>query len=170
LRTLLPLALAVTLAACGSPPTTCASGACSDAGLVINELAGAGGDFIELYNASDTDLDLSGAGVTDANDAGIRYATSLRFPSNTRIAARGYFTVFLEADCPPTLTPCLRGEFGLSQSLGDTVTLLDPQNETLAQQAYPANAAASGSSWGRVFDGAPSFELQTRTPGAPNAQ
>jgi Lamin Tail Domain len=146
------------------------TGACADGGVVINELAGSGGDFIELFNASDSAFDLSGYGVTDSNDAGIRYATSLRFPSNTTIAARGYFTISLEADCPATVTPCLRGEFGLSQSQGDLVTFLDPQNATVAQQAYPANAAPSGQTWGRVYDGASSFEVQTRSPGAANAQ
>ena len=169
-----PLALFALLlaAACGTtpPPTSCITGACADGGIVINELAGSGGDFIELFNASDADFDLSGYGVTDANDAGIRYATSLRFPTNTTIAARGYFTISLETDCPAAVKSCLRGEFGLSQPQGDLVTFLNPLNETVAQEAYPANAAPSGQSWGRVYDGASSFEVQRRSPGSPNAQ
>lgn len=156
---------------CGATPSGCDSGTCADGGVVINELAGSGGDFVELFNASDVDIDLSGFGLADFDaDAGvIRYATSLRFPAGTSIAARSHFTISLEVDCPATVTPCLRGEFGISQSSGDTLTLLDAQNGTVTQQVYPANAAPSGSSWARVFDGAPSFEVQRRSPGAANA-
>ncbi|MFZ5442928.1 MAG: lamin tail domain-containing protein [Myxococcota bacterium] len=163
---------AAVLGACGSPTSGgCDSGTCADGGVVINELAGTGGDFVELFNASDVDVDLSGYGLADFDaDAGvIRYPTSLRFPTGTSIAARKHFTIFLEVDCPTTVTPCLRGEFGIGQSSGDTLTLLDGQNNTVTQQAYPANAAASGSSWARVYDGAPSFEVQRRSPGAANA-
>lgn len=155
---------------CGPAQSECSSGECSDAGLVINELAGSGGDFIEFFNASDTAYDLTGMGVTDADDAGVpRYATSLRFPSGTSVPARGYFTVSLETDCLATVTPCVRGEFGLSQNEGDTVTLLDATNHSVLQLSYPANAASSGSSWARVYDGASDFEVQRRSPGAKNA-
>lgn len=169
MRTTLLGFLALALAGCAGGD--CQSGSCSDAGLVINELAGSGGDFVELFNASDTERDLSGWGLTDmATDGGVRYATSLRFASGTTIAARGYFTIFLEMDCPNTVTPCVRGEFGISQPLGDTMTLLDADNATVAQQLYPANAAASGSSWSREWDGAPDFVALPRTPGAANAK
>ena len=49
-------------------------------------LAGSGGDFVELFNASDTAFDLSGFGVTNTDDAGIRYATSLRFGNGTEVS------------------------------------------------------------------------------------
>lgn len=163
------VAVASAIGGCGPAPAPCSSGSCADAGLVINELAGSGGDFVELFNASDTAVDLSGFGLTDVQDGGIRYATALRFGNGATIAPRGYFTVFLEADCPATVTPCLRGEFGLSQTAGDTVTLLDAANGTFAQQPYPPNAAASGSSWARTHDGAATFVVQRRSPGAKNA-
>lgn len=153
---------------CGMP-AQCMSGSCADAGLVINELAGAGGDFVELFNASDTAVDLTGFGLADSDDAGIRYATSVRFGTGTSVAARGYFTVFLEADCPVTVTPCVRGEFGISSTGGDTLTLLDAQNNTVLQETYAPAAAASGFSWARTYDGAPTFEVQRRSPGAKNA-
>lgn len=153
---------------CSPPVTPCERGACSDAGLVINELAGSSGDFVELFNASDTPFDLANHGLADADDAGIRYAMALRFPSGAAVGPRGFFTVFLETDCPPTVTPCVRGEFGLSQPNGDTVTLLTPTNATLVQEVLPPNAAAAGSSWARAFDGAGVFEVRSRTPGATN--
>jgi hypothetical protein len=153
----------------GSDGGDCSSGDCATGGVVINELAGSGGDFVELFNASDSEADLSGYGITDADDAGVRYATSLRFASGTSIAARGYFTISLEKDCPTDVTPCVRGEFGISQDNGDLLTLLDGDNHTVAQQAYGPAAAPSGSSWARTYDGAPDFEVQRRSPGAVNA-
>lgn len=162
--------LALLGAGCGAP-VECSDGSCSDAGLVINELAGTGADFVELFNASDEAKDLSGYGLADMGaDGGVRYASSLRLASGTSIAARGYFTIFLESDCPTEVTPCVRGEFGISQSSGDTLTLLDADNATVAQTAYPADAAASGSSYARVHDGADTFEVQRRSPGAANAK
>lgn len=158
----------VLLAACNTPPATCVSGSCSDAGLVINELAGSGGDFVELFNASDATFDLTNHGLTDTDDAGIRYTTALRFPAGATVAPRGFFTVFLETDCPATVSPCVRGEFGLSQANGDLVTLFAATQETVVQQALPANAATAGSSWARAFDGAGAFEVRTRTPGSTN--
>lgn len=156
--------------ACNTPPATCESGSCSDAGLVINELVGSGGDFVELFNASDTAFDLTNHGLTDADDAGIRYATGLHFPSGATVAPRGFFTIFLESDCPSTVSPCVRGEFGLSQTKGDLVTLFGPTQDTVVQQTLPPNAATAGSSWARAFDGAGAFEVRTRTPGSPNGK
>ncbi len=154
---------------CGTMPQACMSGSCADAGLVINELAGSGGDFVELFNASDKAADLSGFGLTDVQDGGVRFATALRFGNGISVPARSYFTIFLEVDCPTTVSPCVRGEFGISQASGDTVVLLDQSNAIVGQQAYPANAAASGSSWARTYDGAAGFEAQRRSPGAKNA-
>lgn len=154
---------------CGPAAQACTSGACADAGLVINELAGSGGDFVELFNASDTAVDLSGFGLTDMQDGGVRYSTALRFGNGLSVPARTYFTIFLEVDCPTTVSPCVRGEFGISQTNGDTVVLLDQSNAIVGQQIYPPNGAASGSSWARTYDGAPGFEVQRRSPGAKNA-
>lgn len=158
------------LSNCGMPTTTtCSDGSCSDAGLVINELAGSGGDFVELFNASDKAADLSEWGLTDADDAGVRYATALRFANGVSVAPRGYLTIFLNNDpCPSTISPCVSAPFGIG-STGDTITLLDVPNNTVQQQEYPANAAPAGSSLARKYDGAPTFEVQRRSPGAKNA-
>lgn len=163
--------LAVVAMGCGGVSSTADGGSVlTGSAVVINELAGSGGDFVELFNPGDTAFELSGFGLTDAeSDGGVRYATSLRFPTGAQVPARGWFTIFLETDCPATVTPCVRGEFGLSQAAGDVVTLLDAENGTVAQQAWPPNGAPSGSSWARKTDGAETFEAQRRSPGAANA-
>lgn len=163
---------AVVAMGCGGVSSTADSGTSQPkpASVVINELAGSGGDFVELYNPGDSAFELSGFGITDAeSDGGVRYSTSLRFPTGAQVPSRGWFTVFLETDCPATVSPCVRGEFGLSQAGGDLVTVLDANNATVAQQAWPPNAAPSGSSWARQSDGAETFEVQRRSPGAANA-
>jgi hypothetical protein len=162
------LLFGVTMLGCGAK-SDCMSGTCADGGLLINEVAATGGDFIELFNASNQAQDLSGFGLADLADGGIRYESALRFANGAQIEPRGRLTVFLEADCPATVTPCVRGEFGVSQSTGDTITLLDARNETVTQAQYPPGAAPSGSSWARAFDGAPTFQVQRRSPGAANA-
>lgn len=167
---IVPVFAVLTLTQCGAASSACDSGACAQGGLVINELAGAGADFVELFNASDSAMDLSGYGLADSTpDGGVRLTAAVRVPSGIVIAARGHFTFFLESDCPSTVDPCTRGEFGISQGEGDTLTLLDSQNGTVAEVSYPANAAEKGFSLARVYDGAESFEVQRRSPGAANA-
>ena len=113
---------------------------------------------------------LSGYGLADgAGDGGVRFSTAVRVPEGTSITARGYFTFFLETDCPSTVSPCVRGEFGISQSAGDTLTLLDAQNRIVAETTYPAGTAEKGSSLARVYDGAETFAVQRRSPGTANA-
>ena len=100
--------VAVVAMGCGGVSSTADGGGVKGAAVVINELAGSGGDFVELYNPGDTAFELSGFGLTDAEaDGGIRYSTSLRFPTGAQVAAKGYFTIFLETDCPATVTPCV---------------------------------------------------------------
>lgn len=159
-----------TLTQCSAASSGCESGACAQGGLVLNELAGTGDDFVELFNASDRVVDLSGYGLADdAGDGGVRFSTAVRVPEGTSIAARGYFTFFLETDCPSTVSPCGRGEFGISQSAGDTLTLLDARNGIVADARYPASAAEKGFSLARVHDGAETFAVQRRSPGTANA-
>jgi hypothetical protein len=160
------------LAGCGGTRDGADGGksALKGAHVVINELAGTGGDFVELYNPGDADFDLTGFGLTDTDsDGGVRYLGSLRFVAGSVVPTQGYLTIFLEANCPAMVAPCVRGEFGLSQSSGERITLLDQSNLTVAQESYPPNGAGTGFSWARKTDGAETFEVQRRSPGAANA-
>ena len=72
-----------------------------DIGLYINEFMasnatticdsfGSYSDWIELYNSTDTDMDISGFGISDNLSQPMKY----RFPDGTTIAAKGYLVVF----------------------------------------------------------------------------
>lgn len=62
-------------------------------GLYINEImaSGEGFDWLELYNASDRAVDLSGMGLSDSTDKPRRW----QFPEGAAIPAGGYLTVAL---------------------------------------------------------------------------
>ncbi len=173
LRALACAALATLgLGACGD------DGGCTDAtcsavasALVINEMAGTGADFVEFFNKSNADVSIGGFGVTDATSEALpRTDRVFRFPMGTTVRAGGYFVVMLESNCPTTLPMgvCTRAEFGIGQTEGDTMFLLDANNRVALRAAYPANGAPSGRSYGRVPNGAGNFQVTTRTPGAAN--
>ena len=125
--------------------------------VVINELLANSTppleDYLELYNHSNLEVDLSGAWLTD--EAG---TNKFRIPDATTIPARGYraFTVNLE-----TLG------FALSH-LGERVYLVN-SNQTRVIDAVDFGPQEDGVSTGRCPDGSPSwYRLASRSPGQPN--
>jgi hypothetical protein len=159
----------------GGSPGADDSGLLPDPGsVVINELlansAGGGSDWIELYNATDQSIDLSGWYLSDDNDDLMKY----RIAEGTVIPAGGYL-VFYETlhfdnqGDPGCLTP-----FGLSKD-GETVYLNSGSDGVLTgyseQQMFGASDA--GVSLGRweQSDGLYVFvALMEPTPGAANAE
>ncbi|MCX6902644.1 MAG: lamin tail domain-containing protein [Verrucomicrobia bacterium] len=117
-------------------------------------------DFIELYNHSNQEVDLSGAWLSDARDA-----YKFRIPDGTRLPGRG-FCVFTEADFNPT--PGTNNSFALS-SLGERIYLVN-SNQTRVIDVVAFEGQAPGVSSGRYPDGGPGFyEMKTRTPGTTNS-
>ena len=78
-------------------------------GLFVNEVCSGGTDWIELYNASDEAMDLTGYHVQDSKGTDEEYT----FPSGSSIAAKG-FLVLEEGTF----------EFGISGG-GDEIKVLD---------------------------------------------
>ena len=128
----------------------------SVAEIVINELhideadKTLSGEFIELYNTSSTNVDLSGWEFSD----GVKYT----FPANTIISGNGYLVI---AEDPATIAT----EFGYSQALGpwegqlrnrgETVTLEDQFGSTVDEVSYQL-----GFPWPTIGDEpSPSVEL-----------
>lgn len=126
-------------------------------GLVVNEFLAHTDlpqvDFIELYNYSSQDIDLSGVYITDDIST-----NKFKVPAGTRLPALG-FVSFDEN----TLG------FALSAG-GERIIVRNPQR-TRVLESIKFDAQANGISMGRSPDGGPKFKtLSQPTPGAANAR
>lgn len=109
-------------------------------------------DFIELYNHSNTAVDVSGAFLSDSPDE-----NKFQIPPGTIIPARG-FRVYTES----TLG------FALNTT-GEEIFFVSPDNLRVLD-AVRFGGQANGISTGRHANGAPEFtELTAPTPGAANS-
>ncbi len=121
-------------------------------GLFINEICSGGTDWIEFYNAGETEINLAGYHVQDNKGAEEEYT----FLSNARIAAKG-FLVIEEGDF----------SFGISGS-GDAITILDASYAKIDEVIVPA--MEDGSTYARTEDGGSSWAIvQGGTKGRSNA-
>lgn len=129
----------------------------SDSPVLINEVQGATidgvqTDFIELYNPSDADVDISGYRLQDDKGAAEEFVVA-----DGTVLAAGAFAVFYKDE---TFT------FGLGGS-GDVVTVLDAAGDMVDSIEYPA--MDDGSSYARIPDGSSSWTVcTTPTPGESN--
>ncbi len=116
-------------------------------------------DWIELYNSSAADIDISGykiydsAGNTDA-------AKKMLIPSGTVLPAKGFYVVTTDID------KTLNG-FGLSSS-GEDVWLEDNTGTVIDNLKFLATTDAT-QSYGRVTNGATWAVLNTITKGLSNS-
>lgn len=123
--------------------------------IVINEIlasSGQGPDWIELYNPTDSPLDLSGVWLSDDLETLNRYA----LPAGTLVPSGGYL-VLSEAEFG----------FGLAAE-GETVVLSEPElGYVLAAYGYGPQTA--GRTLGRVPDGGDAwYFMEPGSPGAAN--
>lgn len=150
------------------------------AGLVVNEIRASGEDWIELYNAGSTAIELGGVRVADTNDMGLpKLDEAAVFPASYSLAPGAYFVIAadvaeplvgLQTECFGLAAECLHAGYGISASRGETIWVVaaDPSTDILAQAAFPPSAVADGQSYGRVPDGTGAFVATTPTPGASN--
>lgn len=136
--------------------------------IVINELFSRGvvgdPDWIELYNSSNTAVDISGYKIYDAGGQG-GGIPKMAYPAGTIIAAKGYFT--LVVDDAATANPT-GSKFGLS-STGDEVWLESAAGFVIDNVVIPAIPILTNS-YGRKPDGTATWEiLTTITKNAPNS-
>ncbi|MBR1561484.1 MAG: lamin tail domain-containing protein [Clostridia bacterium] len=154
-------------------------------GLYINEIyfGSAGTDWVELHNASDQAIDLSGAGLSDNPGKPRKW----QFPDGAGIQPNGYVVVALpgslekqaerlasatpaptdapEATAVPEVHPNYTADFGLTA--GETVCLSTPGGKLVDRVALPE--AQKYASMGRA-DGFDTLRyFGDMTPGAANA-
>ncbi|MFW6371618.1 MAG: lamin tail domain-containing protein [Bacteroidota bacterium] len=115
-------------------------------------------DWIELYNQSDEDLDLSGYYLTDSK----KNLTKWKFPEGTFISANNYLIIWADGD---TLQAGLHTNYKLS-SKGEKVLLLTPELSIVDETEYPSTVLEH--SWARIPDGTGDFQWTTPTFNAPN--
>ena len=140
----------------GSPGTTDAFYPTPLRNVVINEFLAHTDppfqDFIELYNHSNSPVDVSGCWLTDSPTT-----NRFRIPDNTSIPARG-FLVFYQTELG----------FALDAE-GETIYFLDP-DATRVLDAVRFGGQENGVASGRSPDGAPAIQrLFLPTPGSANA-
>jgi hypothetical protein len=110
-------------------------------------------DFIELYNHSNSSVDISGFWLTDERDT-----NKFRIPAGTAIPARG----FVSFD---------QNQMGFSLSSGGETIYLVNSNATRVVDAVKFGGQENGVSSGRWPDGAASVRrLSLSTPGGTNAR
>ena len=110
-------------------------------GLFVNEVCSGGTDWIELYNASDEAMDLTGYHVQDSKGTDEEYT----FPSGSSIAAKG-FLVLEEGTF----------EFGISGG-GDEIKVLDENYSVIDDVNVPE--MEDGFTYARTEDGGSSWEI-----------
>lgn len=128
-------------------------------GLKLNELmakhsAKGAVDWLEIYNPSEVEVDLTGVQLKDSN-------ATWTFPAGTTIPGKGYLQVI----CDDT-NQGLRTNFKLSGS-GETVVLQTSAGQKIDEVTFPKQA--DDVSWGRERDGAEKWKsFPVPTPGKSN--
>ena len=108
--------------------------------ILINEVMPApssGPEWVELYNPSDTAIDVSGWRIDDDTPGG----TQTTIAAGSVVPARGYLVVTLSS--------------AILNNTGDSVTLIDPAGMIIDAVAF--GALKGTESYGRRSDGAHSF-------------
>jgi len=124
--------------------------------IVLNELMAKDPvtdiDWIELYNAGDADVDISGYLLNDKADPTGGFA----IPDGTTIAAKGYYLVD-------------QNESGIKISSGGEDVSLGAPDGTLLDYVFCEASKADGTTFGRETDGADTWvNGMIATPGASN--
>ena len=143
-----------------------------DIGLYINEFMasnatticdsfGSYSDWIELYNSTDTDMDISGFGISDNLSQPMKY----RFPDGTTIAARGYLVIFCSGN-EGMQNGELHAPFGL-RSYGEDVVIANRAGRII--DSYSFKNQETDVSMARIPDGAGELQPNSQpSPGYPN--
>lgn len=132
--------------------------------IVINELMpknskygsdqnGQFDDWIELYNLSSQNLDISGFYLTDSK----KELTKWKFPEGTILEKNGYLIVWADTD---TTQIGLHANYNLSAA-GENVVLLSPEKKIIDLVEYPATIIEQ--SYARIPNGTGDFVWTTPT-------
>ena len=131
--------------------------------LLLNELLSSSkaiSEFIEIYNGTDVEADLSGWAITDGYALG---AEPFVFPSGTVVPAGAFLIVW--ADDGEGTEEGLHAPFKLNKS-GEIITFFDASGAVFEELSLPA--MAEDQSFSRLPDGGDWAIIDGYSPGAPN--
>jgi hypothetical protein len=111
-------------------------------------------DWIEFYNTSDKNVDISGYYLSDDKN----FVTKWSFPDGTSIGAKSYLIVWTDDD---TTQVGLHTNFKLSATNGETVLFLTPDQEVINMVQFPP--ADVEQSWARKPNATGDFEWSVPT-------
>lgn len=141
-------------------------------GLLINEVCasnkkswldadGRKPDWIELYNSTDADMNISDCGISDSATDLFKYT----FPKGTVVPAHGYLLICCDGGLTSSDPSEHHGAFKISAS-GETVYLTHPISGMVDMVVVPA--ATTDITYGRYANGSANFCELTPTPLASN--
>lgn len=145
----------------------------TDTGIYINEFMASNAttlidaygnysDWIELYNSTDTDFDLSGCGISDTLTQPKKYVV----PEGAVIPAKGFLVIFCSGSEGFAENGELHAPFGL-RAYGEDVVLSSPTGAIMDSVTYESQSSDVSSA--RTPDGTGEFALNTHpTPGYAN--
>jgi hypothetical protein len=157
------------------------TGGAGQGALVINEISAAGADWVEIANASASTIDLGDYAVCDSDaNGGCKVAEAVRFPKGTLLATKERAILVGNKDADAGVGPgtdCIQGgpstcfyaTWKVSAKNGESLFVLDANDQVIGEAKYPANAVPDGQTWGRLPDFTGDFAANAPTPGAPNA-
>ena len=141
-----------------------------DAGVVgdvSNVDIGSYGDWIELYNTSEEDVDLGGYFVSDT----LKNPFKAELPEGLVVPAEGYLLIWADGydGEPMEHFKYHHLPFRLSNSGNDSVVLYSPRGQLVELVGYPAAVEGAEGSFARYPDGTGDFEFCTApTANGPN--
>ncbi len=179
---LFPAALLGT--ACSSSSSS--TGSAKPTSITFNEISAAGDEWLELYNAGSGEVDLGSYSIadTDKTTGMARTDKAMRFPAGTKVPRGGFVLVLMDkknsTPGPYSADACLSGVsvgcfyalFSISESRGEAVHLLAPDNTEVSSIIYPVDLSfegGSGMTACRIPDGTGDLTTCAATPGAANA-
>ena len=132
---------------------------------VVMDPQGDNDDWVELFNRTDSPVDLTGMYLSDKVDN----PTKWQFPDGTVIAANGYLIVWCDEDHDDeAATEGLHSNFKLSKS-GETVLRVDSDaNGNTVLDTVVFGEQETDVSYGRIPNGTGDFQVVAATPGAEN--
>ena len=119
-------------------------------------------DWVEIYNSSQSTVDLSGFGLTNR----LTRARKWQFPAGTMIQPGEYKVILLDGNSALTTTSELHASFKLARAGGDVVCLSDPTGKILDKVILPL--IPTNISYGRTTGLSGFFYYDSPTPMAAN--